>query len=898
MRPVVVLAEVSDQSINEIRQIYYDWSLSGLVQPLVWLDIRTGGRHVTAMLDGELVRITLAHWLDRLLPSDGELQIISLQIAGTGTKYFLDTDIREALKEHPMLVHAETTMLNLIAPNSDASEVPRSALLQYRTNIVVIPVQGAFSHSGYKNILPNSSEFFANVAASLASAAGAWAGMDTPGVLEIPTSKQRNPEVVLLRTFCRYADASGLVDGIIQEIVTEAASGVLPAAFDESGERLTPNPEASSLQNATAVAQAFVAANRGLLAFAEPKKRPVQEASSLKPSDLFRQFFSYLLRYFSLRSWLNSKIYNSKQKIASSLQKIFLGDSSAREVFVLGVSADTPRNEDSTLNAIEALLQASNAVTRSVAEPSSNSPNFLWQDYVDILTGLADGSRGPTSVDLPNVIGGDRRIILNPNHLAPHPNFRNFRVPEDLPIRLRGEVVRANDPYLALLLEDQLNSVLSDPKKYSPVEIALVQRTQFDFAQWMKDADSFSWQIGRSLSAEINKARKILGEIPSLIDLSKGNQIKLVELEAKAQNALGRVVVGAASIISGGLILWLAQAVTIFLLFGAWPLAIVSGWLLPVAIVAGLSLAWVALGLRPFAGAVRDIFKFENEARHAGKLADWIEAIKPDLRASIARLADLYKQLAIWNELVIPILYSPLGSPQVDPNTQSPIKNVNRLTNSIQLAELRYETPLRDELLTKVRASFYKRGWLSAIALWRLEQLGANFPKSWSDTAQEDKSDLRKMSQALMRKNLQLELGARSQMQIQKIARGGANYAQWPLEIMNASKDQTCYEYFEILGTGKQILPDDLLTPSASVRGMGKADFAHSFVLQDPRVGFKTDASVIHTNESAVAKYHRLDLINVRVEVTKPMPFTDVIIFDQTPVIQESFDEVSLSPEG
>ena len=879
MRSVVVVADLQDQAVNEVRQILFDWYLSGLVQPIVWLDIRPGDRTITAVVNGEPTRLSLSIWLDKYLDAKNAIELFSLQVANQEGNYFNDRDIEAALRDFPMLVAAETQMVNVVAPPHRQAAIPDDVLLPYRTNIALLPIQGASGYAGYKVLNEATSEFFANVASGLASATGTWAGQVDNPLMNLPVAKQRKPEIILLRSFARYADASSLVTGLVDQI--KGPNAGLPGAFDDFGERLTPVSPDASLSKVEIVANNFIAENATRFNLSAFKDRPVFNPKPLSWRKLLAEYFAYLRKYFQVGSWIKEKIDGYKAAAAQSLQQIFLGHNSAREVFVLGVSADSPRNDDSTLDAIEALLNATNSVTQSVMEPQQANPNDLWKDYVHLMSGLADGKSRVGEIELPGVLGGDRRLILNPNHLAPKPGSPSFRIPEFLPIRLKGEVVRATDPYLSLLLEDQLESVLSHPERHSSVDVASAQRTKQELRIWKSQIDSFAWRIGLKLANSLNEARAMLGKINFSKELEDDEQRKLFELEANVRKAIGRLLKGLLGIVLGSLAAWVGQALWLFFALGAWPVALATNWIWPVVIVSALLASWTALGFQQFAGAVRDIYKHENRAEHDRDVVKWVNGIRPQLRQEVSRLADLYRQLEMWNQLIVPVLHNPLGETERETQERTSIKNLNQLTTSIQLAEFSPSAPERKRLVADVESEFFARGWLSTLLVRHLEALGATFPKTWSDTAQEDKSNLRKMLRQSSSDLRDRMLGDSTLKRVQEIALKKANYSEWPVKILNLDRELSAKEYLEGLSHGIGALPSEMLSDSAAVKGFNRVDLENSYFLHDPRLDSTSDLTEIETQTQAVETVHKLDLISVRVEISKPMRFSEFTAFFQ-----------------
>jgi hypothetical protein len=231
---------------------------------------------------------------------------------------------------------------------------------------------------------------------------------------------------------------------------------------------------------------------------------------------------------------------------------------------------------------------------------------------------------------------------------------------------------------------------------------------------------------------------------------------------------------------------------------------------------------------------------------------------------------------------MVPVLYEPLGSVGQTRENNTTIRNLNQLTSSIQLAEFKVDGEQRAKLLEDVKSTFFRRGWLYERLENHLLELGAELPKTWSDTAQEDKSALKKMLDKARSDRTSQTLGLQTLHQVQEIARRKADYANWPVQIMNLNRVLSCQEYLSGLANGIGALPAELLSDSAAVAGKNRLDVERSFFVSDSRISATTDVTPVLSNPAAVDSLRRLDLMSVRVEVSKPMRFNEFLVFFDT----------------
>ena len=901
MRHVIILADLKDQSVNEVRQILLDWHLCGLVQKPNWLSLDRGDRFVETLADEGTERVLLSEWLDKYIEVDDELELVALQMHNDAGVYVPASVFHDAIEGFDPLLMAEAKIVNLIAPANIEASVPAEVLMSYRTNLIAIPTQSSSSRSGHIILQPQTSGFFANVAAAVSTASGIWSGQDHNPVRELSYPKTKRPEVMMMRSFVRYADASDLVSVVVKDVVERASSNGLPLAYSATGDRLSALPFQIAKQDVEKVAVNFIAANPAVFDLKKFKEKPKAQTKPLTPMALLKEYGKMLKTYFKPGSFFAERKAEYAGAAALMLQQVFLGSNSTAQVFVDGVSGAPSRKADNSLNAVLDLVNASNSLRKSVVEPAAASPRQLWKDFAATSTALIDGGQGPVGVELPGVAGGDRRVVLFPELIVPKVNSIPFQVPADLDIPLRGEIISADNPYLAAVLRDQLNRVLANAEKLEPIQIGQVQRTKFDLDLWIEDKQSFAWHIGMRLGSQLNAARNIFGVLPA--DNEEGDQNRLEELsklEKQAKKAVDRIVLGGLAIVGGAGVFGLLQGLWVLLATAAFPVVAIGSLLVPGLIVAGILFIWNVIGLRRFASAVRDIYKLENQKDRQAEIAKWADEIKDDLANEVKRLGDYYQQYQLWSTLLAKPLHDPLGEPEIVASNDGRIQNLNQITSSIQLAELDHTGETLENLVDHVKKSFFSKGWLDRILTKRLEGLGAAFPNAWLDSGSDDNSPLRVVFNKSQRSDGHKELGEIVVQELQRLATADTDYSVWPLSVLNMPIERKvkCHEFLEPLATGSTVMPNTLLTDIAEVHSLSRVDISKSFVIADSRVNLYSDVAKHLTNPEKVEIARRLDIVNVRVELSKTLHADSITTF-ASPVAPEAAQrDLTAAPEA
>jgi hypothetical protein len=93
-------------------------------------------------------------------------------------------------------------------------------------------------------------------------------------------------------------------------------------------------------------------------------------------------------------------------------------------------------------------------------------------------------------------------------------------------------------------------------------------------------------------------------------------------------------------------------------------------------------------------------------------------------------------------------------------------------------------------------------------------------------------------------------------------------------------------------------MPNTLLTDIAEVHSLNRVDIGKSFVIADGRVNLYSDVAKHLTNPERVDIARRLDIVNVRVELSKTLHSDSITTF-ATPVAPEVADrDLTAAPEA
>jgi hypothetical protein len=241
-----------------------------------------------------------------------------------------------------------------------------------------------------------------------------------------------------------------------------------------------------------------------------------------------------------------------------------------------------------------------------------------------------------------------------------------------------------------------------------------------------------------------------------------------------------------------------------------------------------------------------------------------------------------------------------LGEPEIVATNDGRIQNLNQITSSIQLAELDHTGETLENLVDHVKKSFFSRGWLDRILTQRLEGLGASFPNAWLDSGSDDSSPLRVVFNKSQRSDGRKELGEIVVQELQRLATADTDYSVWPLSVLNMPIERKvkCHEFLEPLATGSSVLPNTLLTDMAEVHSLSRVDRSKSFVIADSRVNLHSDVEKHLVNPERVDIARRLDIVNVRAELSKTLHADSITTFASAIAADVAQRDLSTAPEA
>jgi hypothetical protein len=868
----IVVANLGDLGTHQVFQVVRDWALSGLAGESIWIDSAKPSE-VNVVNAFGVKKISTNDWMSSGIAADEGIRVFSLQVlrdAKSGTTF---NEVQTVLASHPELVKASSTLVNLIVPVEDLAKVPNAIFFDYRLNVVVAPADGTAPTAAHNLVTKKSPEVFSHAAASLVSVAGFWHGQNEAPLDKLNQGRVLGPgqNTMISRAFVRYVDAADLVSNLIQSVALTEVD-VLPVAVDEKGKTfdfLTGNQAQGAID---AIAEAFFAANANMLAFKQPPAFRSGPLKSIGFIDAIKLYFSFVFKWLwaAPGEWAREKLNSAKASIAASGQK-FLGSDSQYEVIVKGVSARSS-DSNSELDLSQEILDAARAGLGSSHLVPPASPFQLWESMVSATCNLADGGVGFDAVLLPT-IGADRVLVREPVMLTPDSRANNFDVPARLPIPMSGARLRSDDPYSAYVVMDQIEDALRNSGELSAVTYTELNQLKLDVQAWVQSNRSFVWQIGLKLALQLNKARLQLAEM-YLVAQNLGNEFQLEEAERNARMALMNVLKGGIAIIGAGGLIWLGQAFIVFLASGAWPSTLTSGWWLPATIFAVVLFIWNILGMAAFNAKVGEFFDLEKKINEAKARSRWATANLQVVLQELHRLASLYGQYRLWVKVLSPMFYREAGVATKAIVAKNSIKNLTDLPKSVVVAELSPDPEASEELFSRVRNSFYKRGWLKSAVDSYITQRGMSNTEIWADTAQSSNSELVKLAALSVDAEASKILSEIAGSTAKELASLGANFQHWTVLAagQNKGQERAGGDFIDVLRRGGTSIPvGSILTARASVQGVSAVSLANSFFAYDQRLDGATDVSNVEAVAPSALESRSLDFMAVRLELTDLM---------------------------
>ncbi len=869
MTQKIIIANLTDLATHQVFQVVSDWTLAGLAGESVWIDSGNPGE-VHQIDESGITKIGINDWMSSGLKDGVQLRIFALQVLRDAKNGVPFETIQSVLSAHPQLTQASGGLVNILVPVDGLEKVNGSVFFEHRLNIVVAPADGTAPSSAHNLVTKKSPEVFSHAAAGLVSVAGFWHGQDESPLEKLNQNRVLGPgqNTMLSRAFVRYVDASDLVNNLVHSVALTDVS-VLPVAIDDKGKPFDFLSEGQAQAAIDSISTAFYKENEAQLGFKQPPAFRSGPLKSIGFIDAIKLYFSFVFKWLwaAPGEWAREKIANAKKSIAASGQR-FLGSDSQYEVIVKGVSV---RSHDSNteLDLSQEILDAARAGLGSSHLIPPASPYQLWESMVSATCNLADGGVGFESINLPSV-GADRVLVRDPKLLTPDSRSNNFDVPARLPIPMSGARLRSDDPYSAYVVMDQIEEALKNASELSPVTYNELHQLKLNLQSWVQNNRSFVWQIGLKLALQLNKAR---AESRAMLMVSQnlGTEFQLEEAERNARKALWNVIKGGLLIAALGGLAWLVQAFLLFLTTKSWPGTLAAGWWLPALIFAGVLLIWNLVGLAAFNGKVGEFFDLEKKINEEKARSRWAAANLQVVLQELHRLASLYGQYRLWVKVLSPLFYREPEAATSTSSSKTSIKNLTDLPKSVVVAELSPSPEAREELFSRVRNSFYKRGWLKTTLDRYIDERGLNVNDIWSDTAQSSNSELLKLASISADTDSAKLLSDLAGSSAKDLATQGANFQSWTVLVrgQKTGQEQVSGAFIDALRNGAGPIPvGSILSARASVQGVSAVSLPNSYFAFDSRLESATDVGQVQQIAPSGLEKRSLDFMAVRLELT------------------------------
>lgn len=871
-RQILVIARPQHPGARAVFEATRDWTLSGILQQSHWVDLDEPNTVIRLGASDQQV-LDLTAWV-AALGAGSTIEVYVLQPARDSKSLVDVDDVFKQFQNVGVIVSELPKLLNVVIPTSDGALPPLNPRV---LNFLALPQDGFSPDGGSVPVTSKSSTYSQHAAKELASVAGLWSGQTEPGIRRTqPTNRYC---VVLGRSFVRYVDASSLVTSVIDSILDEDFA-VLPSPLDEaSGQILDEVTGPSAVEQVRFAAEAFVEANKEKLSLSLARPKVPREQTKMGFLSALKLYFSWVWGWLlsQPKDILQKKIQEKKLKLASRVQSIF-GPESEYAVYVGGVTAH-PGQDGTQLDLPSLILEtaevqyATSGVANAV-KPAPAPAGNLWQQMAEVAFSLADGGRTPSSaLPLPSLQGGLRRVITNPNLITPNFESRSFDVPAHLNIGYAGQQLRSDDPLTARLVQDQMQRVLNSSTSISAAEAALLAEKLAQLEQWRKTNQSFVWSVGEAISNSIYDSLNLWQRFSDSAK-SSADDTSLIEAEEKAQKTLKALFKGAVGIILTALLAWLAQALFFFFAFGAWPI-MSSGWALPASVVAGLFALWNVVGFFALNGAIKELFQLRTKLDTAESRLKIAQEIKAKLWLEIYRLTSLYQQYQAWCSVLSRFVHRPSSRAGVAGKNTNLTSRSSALPTAMAIAKLNPDESSSTTLLSSVKNSFYRDGWIYQSFDEVVMAAGFDLTSLWGDGLATKNSPLSQLVGLSAKPELAQLLENTNKHQIHNLATRGTNYQKWSIQRVDSVGDvqnATGEEFMQELGRGLSQLPaQDLLSTDGVLSEAFKIDENSSSCSMDSRLSVESDFAQrkIQVNELGS---RRLDFMGVRLELTELIP--------------------------
>lgn len=872
MQTPVIVSRLSNPASNAVFEKVRDWTISGLVSDSYWFDIAEPSKILRLRSTG-VEKLDAAGWAGTFT---GEMRLISMQALKSPGSAFTEGECSSALSTVDPFLQPSRHLVNVIFPLATTKDASGS-YFERKLNLVALPFDGFAPNDKGQQIGSSSPSYFSNCAKELVTIAGMWPGQSASvldGLSFVPGSESN---IVIERSFIRYVDASNFVKSVINKVI-DVEGDALPTPVDATGKALNVVTGEEAKQSVRMVADMFVATHPQLKFNQFPNQfgRAPIGASIFK---LLGYYFSWVGRWLIRQpaNILQKAIADRKLAMAKSVQDLF-GSKSQFMVLVGGVSAH--EYPDGIPMAANSIMETVQSQLDSPVKPAPAAPAMLWKDMVEVAVSLGDGAPiNNAEIIMPGVDGYGRTIVKEPSLITPNYLEKSFDIPASLNVPFKGHRLSASDPLTARLVQEQLDASLHSGSVDNN-SIAAVGKLQQELMQWRASNRSFVWSVGDHLSNSIYEGLKVWEDLSSQV--TDIDDSKLVAAEAKAQKSLTRLFKGVFLIIGASLLAWGAQALFVFMTYGAWPV-VASWWAIPTTIVGVLILLWNIIGLVLMHGAVKELFRLEHELEKANERLVYAKKAKAHIWTEISRLTTFYQQYQAWVAILSSFVHRNSGKDKAS-TAGDTIAGAQSLPQSMTIAQLLPDLDGDDkDMSKKVSAEYYQVGWLGQLMEEILNKQVTTYNAITTDSMATPSTPLA-LALAWSKNPSSIDaIREHATEKIQALAISGTAYQSWKVQLTNAIGDKEITNGSDLigkLGFGEDYLPAAfLLSPIADTQGAAKIDRSQSAVGFDQRLSPQTDLSKRIAFEKNHADSRSLDFLGIRFEVSGMLSKNDLNIF-------------------
>lgn len=892
----LVISRMSDPAAAQVREIFTDWAISGLLEPSLWMDIDQLN-FVHHIGPTGRTRISTADWLTSEAGAVAKLQAFVFQPMLDPANVITLAELLAKSGDIASISPLFDSIINVLSPTMDANGHRPSSIFNHRLNVVGAPVESIAPNAPTIIVDSTSDGRFSHAAMTLATATGSWVGMTGSPVANVAAQAHSlgDTNIVMLRPFVRYVDASDIVAEIEQSIAP-SADGMLPLAIDPANNLPFQQAEPGDASRfAELLANDFFTTHSDQLGFVRPKGPPRERLQAKSWWDALKLYFSFVAKWAwtDQGDWAREQLNSARLKVANFSQG-FLGAESEYEVIVHGVSA-RPGNASSELDLGQELYNAASVGESGLQSLPPASPGSLWQELAATAAGFMDGGN-PTGITLP-ATGSARIIVTDPRHVVPSIDDAFFSVPAGLPLSQSGNRLSSDDPLSAIALDNEIQTVLQSGNGVTPAAMSRLNTVRNELAEWSDGNNSFLWRVGHKLAQQLNLAREYARDMIRSSELTV-KLADLVEAEKQAKRAIGRVLRGGLIILAVAGLAWLVQAIFLFIASGFWPV-FASTWYIPVIIVALVLLVWNVVGFSLFNSAARSFFALEAEVKRQIEHARWVRQNRALIMGDLRRLSSYYIQFRKWVRILVPIIARPrTESITVEHQGVAP-KHLMDLPRSIVVGQLDPNGADRKALIDAVRNSYFRQGWLyEAIEGY----FGAhNFPANavWTDTGHLNSSPLAILADGVTNDEASAVLLRRATADARELATAGNAMQLWPVVARGqGSAARSARDFLSQIAQESRELPvREFLTERGIVSHKGTVSVDDSWTGIDNRLPAPSISGMVASLVPAGSAARSFDFVAVRVEVSTVAPL-EYFRFCGEPQAEGSADPAAAATAG